>query len=167
MLDSTFKQGCITFDLCSRRFLQTTEGLCHIFRNTVVIQNVQALLSRSLWADSVACLVCKFDSLQAAGEEMRQGEKIVSSSFDKSILKEKPDRQRWSADNKSVCCGFECTLTFAEPVNHSGIKPRIDFFFLLPSVLLLIEQESRRYKDHSSSATLPADNNADKQTERK
>lgn len=58
-------------------------------------------------------------------------------------------------------------MTFAKPVNHSGIKPNIDFFFLLPSVLLLIEQESCRYRDHSSSASLLADNNIDKQTEGK
>lgn len=51
-------------------------------------------------------------------------------------------------------------------MNHSGIKPNIDFF-LLPLVLLLVEQESCRYKDHSSSATPPADNNIDKQTEEK
>lgn len=34
--------------------------------------------------------------------EDKEKEKIVSSSFDKSILKEKPCWQYWYADNKSV-----------------------------------------------------------------
>lgn len=51
-----------------------------------------------------------------------------------------------------------------KPLNHSGIKPAIDFFFLLPSLLLLIEQKSCWHKDHSGSATLLVDNNIDKQT---
>lgn len=51
--------------------------------------------------------------------------------------------------------------------SHIGINPTIDFFFLLPSLLLLIEQKSCRHKDHSGSATLLVDNNIDKQTEGK
>lgn len=38
---------------------------------------------------SEACLVCKYDSLWIKAEDRRK-EKIVSSSFDKSTLKENP-----------------------------------------------------------------------------
>lgn len=100
--------------------------------------------------------------------EDKRKEKIVSSSFDKSILKEKPYWQYWYTDNKSVSVVVsQHRPTFAKPVNHSGIKPNIDFFFLLPSVLFLIEQKSCCYKDHSSSASLAGANNIEKQTEEK
>lgn len=67
-----------------------TGGWYSIFRNTVVIQKGPVPLYRSL-----CCCFCGMLSVQVgfpvdSTPEDKGKEKIVSSSFDKSILKEKP-----------------------------------------------------------------------------
>lgn len=69
-----------------------------------------AFLGTPLWfkmAPAPLCCFCATLSVQVgfpvdSTPEDKGKEKIVSSSFDKSILKEKPYWQYWYADNKSV-----------------------------------------------------------------
>lgn len=97
--------------------------------NTVVIQNGPASLCWSLCCFRVVLVVKVWFPVDSTPED-KGTEKIVSSTFDKSILKEKPYWQYWYTDNKSVSVAdSEHRLTFAKLVNHSGINPNIDFFF--------------------------------------